>query len=282
MELQGNIVRSRRLKIRAMIEPAHAPRLASCVLAFLLAAWLPPTSAQSPAREKRVSLSGLPTEQAVPFRKGEKLDYLVQWAKLLNAATVRLAVADRGSFYGREAWHFQALAHTVDPVRLFFTLDDQFDSYTEPSSLASLQYEMYLREQGKQEDSVYRLTTEGDPAPAGVSSVRVLPGTRDPIAFLYYLRTVDWQRNQEVRCPVFDGRKLYEVRARLAVAREQVSVAAGTFAASRLEVRVYQRGREVAQTHFWVWLAHDAGRTPVLVEAEVPIGSARVELSHAE
>ena len=218
----------------------------------------------------------------MPFRAGEKLDYRVQWLKLLNAATVRLAVAERRAFYGRQAWHFQALAHTIDVVRLLYTLDDQFDSYTEPATLASLQYEMYLREQGKREDSVFRMSTEGDPAPASISSVRVLPGTRDPLGFLYYLRAVDWRRTTEARCPVFDGRKLYEVRARLAAEREEVSVSAGKYAASRVEVRVYERGRELANTYFWVWLAHDAGRTPVLMEAEVPFGSARVELSHAE
>lgn len=225
---------------------------------------------------------GKPAEMPVPFRAGETLDYRVLWSSFsVNAASVRMSVAERRAFYGREAWHFQALAHTTAAMRLIFTLDDQFDSYTEPRALVSLQYEMYLREQGKKEDLIFRMSAEGDPAPGSGPAVRVLPETRDPLGLLFYLRAVDWGRNKLMRCPVFDGKKLYEGRAHLALERGQVSVPAGTFTAARIDVRVYERGKELDQTGFSVWLAHDPRRTPVLLEAQVPLGSARVELVHA-
>ena len=235
-----------------------------------------------PARVK-AEPKAKPAEPPVPFREGEKLDYRVLWSSFsVNAASVRLSVAERRPFYGREAWHFQALAHTVDTMRLIFTLDDQFDSYTEPSALASLQYEMHLSEQGKKEEAIFRMSSDADPAPSRDAAVRVLPGTRDPLGLLFYLRAVDWQRNREVRCPVFDGRKLYQVQARLELERGAVSVPAGKFTALRIGVRVYERGNELERTRFSVWLAENAGRTPVLIEAEVPLGSARVELTRAE
>ncbi len=264
-----------------MILPRQARGLSAMLAGLLLAAALGAPAAQHKPSPKRVAPAP-PAETPVPFQAGETLDYHVQWARLLNAATVRLAVTGRRPFYGREAWHFRAMAHTIDPMRYLFVLDDQFDSYTDPTTLASLQYEMYLREQGKREDGIFRMTTEGDPAPGVGSAVRVLPGTRDALGYLYYLRSVDWQRTRETRVPVFDGKKLYEARARLDVDRSEVSVPAGNYAASRIEVRVYDRGHEVPQTRFWLWLAHDAHRTPVLMEAEVPFGTARVELTRAQ
>ena len=253
--------------------------IAALAILCLCAAWL---SAQAQQTRKVPEPPARVAEAPVPFRAGEKLDYSVQWAKLLNAATVRLAIVERRPFYGREAWHFQSRASTIDLMRFVFTLDDQFDSYTEPSTLASLQYEMYLREQGKKEDSIFRMTTQDDPAPGAGSAVHVLPGTRDPLGYLYSLRTVDWQQTREARAPVFDGKKLYEVRARLGQPSGEVIVPAGRFVASRIDVRVFERGREVAQTRFSVWLARDASRTPVLMEAEVPFGSARVALTRVE
>ena len=224
-----------------------------------------------------------PAEVPVPFRAGEKLDYRVLWSTFsVHAAKARLAVVERRAFRNGEAWHFQAVGHTVDPMRLLYALDDQFDSYSEPTTLASLQYEVYLREQGKKEDAIYRMSSEGDPAPGAGSMVRVLPGTRDPVGFLYYLRAVNWQSSREVRSPVFDGKKLYEVRARLELERDEVSVPAGTYAASRIGVRVYERGSELEQTRFTVWLTRDASRLPVLMEAEVPVGSTRVELTRVQ
>src|SRR5665213_1042290 len=89
-------------------------------------------------------------EAAVPFHTGERLDYRVLWSKYsVNAATVEFQVVERGSFFGHTAWHFRALAHTIDTMRILYPLDDQFDSYTETAHLTSVEYEMYLHEQGK-------------------------------------------------------------------------------------------------------------------------------------
>jgi hypothetical protein len=277
---KGNAARRPGLQPRAMTLRSQTKRpIAALAGLCLCAAWL---SAQAQKPRKASALPVRAAEAPAPFRAGERLDYSVQWAKLVNAATVRMAIVERRSFYGREAWHFQSRASTIDLMRLLFALDDQFDSYTEPSTLASLQYEMYVREQGKKENSIFRMTTQDDPAPGVGSAVRVLPGTRDPLGFFYSLRTVDWQQTREARAPVFDGKKLYEVRARLEQLSGEVSVPAGRFVASRIEVRVFERGREVSQTRFWVWLARDASRTPVLMEAEVPFGSARVALTRVQ
>jgi len=275
---------------RRACQPAVAAILLVCaalVLASAIAATSRDCTPPQGKKKRPVAASGVPpakpAEVHVPFRAGEKLDYRILWSKFfVNAATVRLAVIERRPFHGKEAWHFQAQAHTIDTMRLLFPLDDQFDSYSEPGAMVGLQYEMYLREQGKEQNSVFRMTSEGTPAPSSGSAVRVLPGTRDPFGLVFFLRAVDWQRSREVQCPVFDGKKLYEVMARLELERGEARVPAGTYAASRIEVRVFERGAEVPQTRFWLWLAQDATRTPVLVEAEIPFGSARVELTRAE
>jgi hypothetical protein len=219
-------------------------------------------------------------ESPAPFRAGERLAYQVRWASL-NAATAELeAVAER-QFRGRAAWHLRAQARTVEAVRLLYPLDDQFDSYADAATLASLQYEMRKREAGRREDTTIRMTHEGDPAGEG-PSVRVPRGTRDPLGFFYFLRTADWRRTPEVRSTVYDGEKLYEVRARLVEARERVAVPAGGYDAAKLALRVFERGRELTDARFRVWLANDAARTPVLIEAELPFGALRVELRRAE
>jgi len=231
--------------------------------------------ADGPARPRP---GGQPADAAVPFPAGEHLDYRVGWQDFLTAATARLRVVERRPFYGRVAWHFQARARTVEPVRLLYTLDDQFDSYTDTTTLAALQYEAYLREQGKQEDSIVRMSTEDDPAPGDGPSVRVPPGTRDPLGLFYGLRAIDWSQTREMHIPVYDGKKLYEVRACKAGVRQAITVPAGSYAATKIELRVFERGRELRNTLFTFWLAEDEARTPVLVRADLPFGTFRVEL----
>ncbi len=59
----------------------------------------------------------------------------------LNAAKIETTVVEQRNFFGHAAWHFRAIAHTVDTTRALFALDDEFDSYTSAANLFSLQYE---------------------------------------------------------------------------------------------------------------------------------------------
>jgi Protein of unknown function (DUF3108) len=219
-------------------------------------------------------------EAVVPFRAGEKLSFRVMWSKFsVNAGTLEFLIAAHGNFFGQPAWHFQAHAQTVDTMHIVYPLDDQFASYTDALKLASLQYEMYLHEQGKQQNNSWRMTVDGGTAPSNATAARVLPGTRDPIGFLYALRAIDWKSAPEFRAPVFDGHNLYEAEARLGQAAGHVSVPAGEFEATRVDVHLYEHGQAVSDTSFVLWIAQDAVRTPLLIEASVPVGTARVELT---
>lgn len=216
------------------------------------------------------------------FHPGETLDYTADVANLTNVASLRLVVAGRQSFFGRPAWHLQAFAHTQNALRMVFVLDDQFDSYSDASSLASFQYEMHLNERGDTINRNFRMTTGEQPAPPDATAARVLPGTRDPLGMIQYLRTVDWKKTPRVSGPVFDGQKLYDVRARLENPAVSVTVPAGTFTATRIEVRLFQNGTEVKDTTFALNLANNDARTPVLLEAVIPFATARVELLRAQ
>lgn len=214
-------------------------------------------------------------------RAGETLEFAANVTKLNSTvADLRVKVGDRRNLDGKIAWHFQAFAHTENPYRMVFELDDQFDSYSEASNMSSLQYEMHLSERGQKVDTVERmLSSSKDPAPPDAVAARVLPGTRDPLGMLMYLRSVDWNKVTLVRSPVFDGHKLYDVRAVL-VARDQgVSVTAGKFNTTKIEIHVMDNGAEMKDAHFLLYIAQSPERLPVLMEAVLPVATARVELT---
>jgi hypothetical protein len=99
---------------------------------------------------------------------------------------------------------------------------------------------------------------------------------------LQFLRNVDWTKTAEVRCPVYDGHKLYDIRAKLVSAGEAVTVPAGSYKTSKIEMRVFENGLEMKDAHFTMYLANNAGRTPVLLEAIMPFATAQVQLVHAK
>jgi hypothetical protein len=234
--------------------------------------------AQKAPKGKAIVPAPLP-EVPMPFRIGEKLDYRIAWSAFNSAATLEITVPERRQLYSWRTWHLQAVFHTLRPVRTLFAIDDQFDSYTDTSSLESRQFEMYLQELGKSETHVLHFVPRDQPVRTPGPAVVVLPGTRDPLGMLFALRGVDWQHTPEVRVPVCDGHDLYEARAHMEALDEPVQVDAGTFRASRIAIRVFQNDKEVASTHFTLWFANDAARTPVQVVAELPFGEIRVELT---
>jgi hypothetical protein len=224
-------------------------------------------SPSSPDAKKPVP----PVDTALPLRLGELLEYTANVSNLNNVANLKLEVAGRGNFLGKSTWHLRAFAHTQNPLRMVFELDDQFDSYSDAGTLISLQYEMHLSERGQKVESVQRMTATGrEPAAADATQARVLPGTRDPLGMMQYLRNTDWTKTPEVRCPVYDGHKLYDVRANLAGASETVTVPAGNFTASKLAIRVFDNGVEMKDASFTLFLAKNDARTPVLLEPSCP------------
>lgn len=218
-------------------------------------------------------------EIAMPFVVGEKLDYRVAWSSFNNAATVELSVPERRDLFGWRVWHFQATVHTAHSVRTLFPIDDQFDSYTDVSSLECRQFEMYLNELGKRTTNVLHLVPSGQRPHIPGPGVVVLPGTRDPLAMLFTLRGMDWQHHPEVHVPVYDGHNLYDVVAHLEATADSVDVDAGSFTASRVSIRVFQDGKENSDIGFTIWFANSAARTPVQFIAELPFGSLRVGLT---
>ena len=211
------------------------------------------------------------------------MEFTADVAKLSNVANLRLQVEERGNFLGKNTWHLRAFAHTENPLRMVFVLDDEFDSYSDAGTMASLQYEMHLDERGQKVESIQRMTSTGrEPAAPDATQARVLPGTRDPLGMMQYLRNVDWAKTPEVRSPVYDGRKLYDVRAKIAGNNEMVIVPAGKFATTKIELRVFDNGAEMKDAHFSLYLAKTPARTPVLLEAVLPFATARVGLKDSK
>jgi len=254
---------------------APAPSLPSAAVVATSPAAAPSASGASAATSKALAAG----DPGLPLKGGEVLDFTADVAKVSNVATLQLQIAEKRNFLGKNAWHLQAFAHTQNPLRMVFELDDQFDSYSDASTMTSMQYEMHLSERGQKVTSVQHLTSTGrDAAPVNAVQTHVLPGTRDPLGMMQYLRHVDWTKTQKVEGPVYDGHKLYDVTASLAGSGQSVTVPAGTFSADKIEIRVFDNGQEMKDAHFFVYFAKNDARTPVLLEAEMPFAAARVAL----
>ena len=222
--------------------------------------------------------SAAPIVPALPFHLGEDLAFSGEWLKMSDVISAQLTVAGDTPFFGHPAWHLKAQFHTRNPLRYLAAVDDQFDSYSDHAELFGFQFEMYTHQSGKSETRILRLSPTQSPAPPDAIQVQVLPGTRDPLGFAYFLRTINWEKTKEVRSPVYDGHKLYEVRAEVTTPREEINVQAGKYIATGISIHVFDHSAEKSDMKITVWLAQNELRTPVLLEIETALSSGRIEL----
>lgn len=252
----------------AAVPPAHS--VARAVLA---------KNSAGSQKQKALPAKDAPKAAVVPFHAGEQLEYRLSWATFLTAATVRLIVVERRALYGWDAWHFRATGNSESPLRTLFTIDDEFDSYTDAATFVSHQFETYLDELGRKEKNVMELTPQGTVPRGTVASVIVPPATRDPLDFIESVRAFDWERYPELRVPVFDGKNLYDIHATRDALDDKISVPALTCNATRIGIHVFAAGKELDHTKIAIWLQRDGTRMPVAIQADLPLGTFRMELS---
>lgn len=229
-------------------------------------------------RLKPASVSNDAISQPPALRIGEVLNYRIDWQRYSGAGLAQLQIVDRVDFFGTPAWHFHASVHTAPPVRTVYPMDDQIDSYARVAGLEGREYEEHFREFGKPEDTTATLVAPGEISNAPAPRVIVPQGTRDVLSVIYLLRATDWREQRELRVPVYDGQNVYEMIAKADDASD-LRVPTGNYHAMGIEIHLLDGAKEIPDEHFRIWLADDTARTPLLCEADLPIGALRVELT---
>lgn len=253
---------------------------------------LPAWPQSSPSPRESVTPVASPTTWTSPpplnlaAAVGERLDYLVSWSDYVVAARVQLEVRQAEASTSPEGLPLQVQVRTVGVVRsLFMAIDDWFVSYVNPHSLLPSRFEKHLRRGARQSDTTITFDHKSLMAQVGDKNVAIEPETRDVVALLYHIRTLDLSSGKQHRLVGMVDDKPFTV----VVSPEQKAVidtASGPVEALEVALRSGEgRGRraQVNDTYrLRIWFSYDAKRTPVLITARPPFGEVRVRLTKPE
>lgn len=243
--------------------------------------WTPETER---ALESAVTEALLPVGP-VPFVDGEQLAFDVHWMGDVSAGsitlTARAADAEEQTAWPGARWLIGAEARTAPWVSRFFEADDRFSSLV-TSDLQPLRHARHIREGRRQLSRFYvydaprrRVSTAAEEAGAQLPDATAspwVPGTRDAIGGLYYLRTQQFQVGEERVVPVNDAGTHLRVRVRLD-GLETVSDATGALVeAERFAVRLERRLSRRQPVTAILWLAHGGARQPLRIEVRAGFG----------
>jgi hypothetical protein len=229
------------------------------------------------------------TREPEPIR----LEYQVSWTHLLAAGRIELRFTPPGGA-GAGLWQATAAARTVGAARALFPFSGHSRSVIHARTLVPARFQYRQTERGAQTayEAEYSGTSmrvqstesrQGQSAPSRVTHRYELPGIRDLLSAVLFLREVELSMGRTVTVLVQPTDRLYLVSLRV-VGKERRKVLRQTFDTVRLDVGIRRvnddlslgRYSKMRSATFWM---DTATQLPVEMRVELPIGfvSARRE-----
>lgn len=209
---------------------------------------------------------------------GERLTYVVKvgpFGRGTAIAEVRKSDTLRGT----------PVVHTVFTISgslLFFKVDDEYESWFDPSTFISLRYHQRIDQGAYDRDRTYEIFADkGIYLEPDKKEVPTVAQPLDDGAFLYFLRTLPMKVGETYSFNRYFKPDRNPVRVTVA-RRERIKVPAGEFDAIVLQPKIKAKGIFAEGANAEVWLADDDSHIMLQMRTRLPFGSVTFQLSGRE
>jgi len=220
-----------------------------------------------------------------PFGVGEKLVYAVKYFNVVAGYGI-LEIAGIGEIHGRKIYQLRATAKTAPFFETFYRVRDYIESDIDVLGIFSHRYSKKLEEGGYRAFSEIEFDHEKRTATKTKTGevYETVPFVQDVLSELYYYRTFDLSpgKNDEVYIDTCaDDGKTYQIVVRK-LGYEKITTDAGEFDCIKVQPLLKYEGIFRQQGDVYIWMTNDANKIPVLVRANIMIGSIDAILQNAK
>jgi Protein of unknown function (DUF3108) len=213
----------------------------------------------------------------VPFKIGEQLTYQVYLANEPQpVGTITFTLKARGRYFNRDGLLFSVTAQTTGAGARVYPVNDQINSYVDPTTLLPFRTELTLSEGKYHSTRGYNLDQNRGAAVADSKERIEIPvGTYDLISAVYALRTFDlWpkRRNAISIMATTQPRTLFVESQR----RETIEL--GSQKITAILVTLTTDDPQSDQMQIRMWIGDDARHLPLRISAVTQLGAVRADL----
>tara|TARA_R110002072_G_scaffold55679_8_gene144819 strand:- start:147 stop:947 length:801 start_codon:yes stop_codon:yes gene_type:complete len=215
------------------------------------------------------------------FQVGEKLEYKISYG-FINAATATLEVKKSESkIHGREVLHIVGIGESISTFDWFFKIRDRYETYIDEDGIFPWLFIRRIHEGGYEKAQDYQFYQEkGKVVNEKNESYEVPHGVQDMLSAFYFARTMDFSKAKKgdvFSVQSFVDEELYPIDLVFG-GKKTIKIKKGKFDCLVFHPRV-QEGR-VFKTNedLTFYITNDENKIPVLVKANVKIGSLKMEL----
>jgi hypothetical protein len=225
-------------------------------------------------------------QEALPFNPGEKFIYQAKWSSI-PAGEASIEILPFETVNGTKAYHFVMKTKTNAMIDPFYIIRDREDSYADVNMTHTL---LYLKQALGKHPRNIKVTYDWRKMTAthvnfGKTSkpISIVPGTFDPVALFFVIRTKNLKTGNVLEIPITDGKTNFVVKASI-IRREKIAVGSKVYDTyvvipdmERLEKALERKDKSKLK----IWFTADEKKVPVKIESQAVIGSFVFELVSA-
>ncbi len=224
----------------------------------------------------------LPTKNNFAFRPGEKLTYRLHYG-IINAGEAVLEVKpDVLTINGRQIYHIVGTGYTTGSTDWFFKVRDRYETYLDKAALLPWYFVRRVEEGGYKFSQDYSFNHFTKKVDIGNNQKYDIPDdVQDMVSAFYAARNMDLSRAKtgDVMSMIcFMDKELWPMKIKL-IGRETIATDIGEIRCLKFRP-IVQRGRVFKQEEdMTVWISDDANHLPVRAQADILVGSIKMDLS---
>lgn len=219
------------------------------------------------------------------FAKGEFLKYRVHYG-MITAGYATLEVANKvESVNGRKCHHIIGKGFTTSSYDWVYKIRDKYETFVDEEALIPWRFIRHIEEGDFYNHTETRFEHSLKKAyhvnnKAQLSTYSVPENIQDVISSFYYARTLN-QKNLQVGSKIpltnFLDEKTFNLQAQL-LKRENVVIDGIKYKALKMKLLVEEAGIITDGSKIQFWISDDENKIPLRIEAELAIGSLKVDL----
>lgn len=223
-------------------------------------------------------------EKKTAFKSGEWLRYKMSYSGFLRAGSAILEVKET-AFNGKKVFHTKGTGWTSGMIKLFFEVEDYYESYFDIDSIKPLLFKRKINEGGYKK---HRITSFNHNYKQAYiqdfleqkDTLVAFSDVQDMLSSFYFLRNQDithMKKGEEIKLDMFLDSQIYLFKLKY-MGKEILKTKFG-----KVETLVFrplvQSGRVFKeQESVTIWITNDANKIPIKLKADLSVGSLRAEL----
>lgn len=260
---------------KTILSLASLSILAYAIQSFRSEKELPQVSEEPPVKE-------LPVLKNEAFKRGEILSFRLHYG-IIDAGIATLGVTEEAKEVGgRKTLHVIGLGASKGTFDFFYKVRDRYESYIDEEAMVPWIFVRRVNEGGYKIEQDYVFNNyQGNVNVGNGELIPVEPNMQDMLSAFYHARAMDLSNAKigetyAINC--FMDKEVWPLKIKF-VGREKVTTDAGTFNCLKFRP-IVQKGRVFKhEEDLNVWITDDKNHIPVKGQADVLVGSIKMELT---